>query len=98
MKLLALAVGCLALAGPAWSDPAAAVRPQPGDVVAGRGAVGAATFRFITAKGSVGLVTPGGWRTASMQSRPPVALAVFQVPNAADEGTEASTNVAIGVF
>ena len=86
------------LAGLAHSDPATAVRPQPRDVVAGPGGAGAATFRFITSEGSVGFATPGGWRTASMQSRPPVALAVFQVPNRADEGTDASTNVALGVF
>jgi hypothetical protein len=93
-----LAAGSLGLAGLAHSDPAPAFRPQPGDLVAGRGDAGATTFRFITPKGSVGFAALGAWPTVSMQPRPPVAMAVFQVPNAADEGTDASTNVAFGVF
>ena len=93
-----LAASGLALAGLAHSDPVQTFSPQPGDLVAGRGDAGAATFRFITGKGSVGFAALGAWPTVSMQPRPPVAMAVFQVPNAADEGTDASTNLAFGVF
>jgi len=33
-----------------------------------------------------------------MQTKPPIAFAIFQVPNFADEGTPESTNLVISLF
>jgi hypothetical protein len=95
----AAAAAGLALVGHAQSQPVPLQGPQPGDLVAGPGTGGVgATLRFVTEKGSVGFAVPGDWPTASMQPRPPVAMAVFQIPNPADAGTRDSTNVAFGLF
>ncbi len=77
----------------------AAIPAQTGDLVAAHGPAGQGTvFRFITDKGSVGFTIVGDWPTVSMQSRLPIAVAAFQIPNAADKGTSDSTNVAVSVI
>ena len=55
-------------------------------------------FAIMTAKGYVGFSVPKDWRVISIQSKPPVAAAVFLAPNSADAGTPDSTNVAISLI
>jgi len=58
----------------------------------------AADFTVLTAKGYVRFTTPDQWAVLSMQTKPPVSVAAFQVANPADEGTPHSSNVAVSIF
>lgn len=55
-------------------------------------------FTIMTSKGYVGFSVPKDWRVISVQSKPPVASAVFLAPNSADAGKPDSTNVAISLI
>ena len=70
---------------------------QAGDVVVAPTAAGIG-FRLVAANGSVGFTVPPNWAVVSMKSSPPVAVAVFQIPNPADKGAPDSTNVAVSIF
>ena len=55
-------------------------------------------FAIRTTKGFVRFSVPDDWRVLSVQTKPPVSVATFQVGNPADEGTPHSTNVAVSLF
>ncbi|KQZ44209.1 hypothetical protein [Duganella sp. Root1480D1] len=58
----------------------------------------AAEFTIVTGKGYVRFTVPDQWAVLSMQTKPPVSVAAFQVANPADEGTPHSSNVAVSLF
>ncbi|WP_154668249.1 hypothetical protein [Pseudoduganella violaceinigra] len=58
----------------------------------------AVEFTLVTAKGYVRFAVPDEWIVLNMNTKPPVSVAAFQVPNPADEGTPHSTNVALTLF
>jgi hypothetical protein len=58
----------------------------------------AAEFTIVTTKGYVSFAVPDDWRVIAMQSKSPVAVAAFQIPNPADSGTPDATNVAVSLF
>jgi hypothetical protein len=58
----------------------------------------AVEFTIVTVRGYVSFAVPDEWRVLTMQTKPPVSVAAFQVFNPADAGTRHSTNVAISVF
>ncbi|HEY6111126.1 MAG TPA: hypothetical protein VIV62_01295 [Chthoniobacterales bacterium] len=55
-------------------------------------------FKIITPKGFVGFSVGNDWPVIAIQSKLPVAAAGFQIPNAADENTADSTNLAITLY
>jgi hypothetical protein len=55
-------------------------------------------MKIVTPKGYVGFVTGDDWTVVQFQSRTPVATAVFQVPNPADEKTTESTNIVLILY
>ena len=55
-------------------------------------------LKIVTAKGYVAFVAGDDWPVQQMQTKMPVAMAVFQVPNPADEGTPDSTNLIVQFF
>lgn len=69
---------------------------------AGLLSAGAATadveLKIVTPKGRVAFTTADNWTVLEMQSKLPVAAAVFQLPNPADEGTPESTNLVLTLF
>lgn len=58
----------------------------------------AVEFSVVTTAGTVAFAVPDEWRVLSVQTKPPISTFAFQVPNAADEGTPHSTNVAVTLF
>lgn len=58
----------------------------------------AADFTFITEKGYVTFSVGDNWRVLGMQPKPPISSAIFQIENAADNGTPDSTNLAITLY
>jgi hypothetical protein len=46
----------------------------------------------------VAFVVPSDWAVLTVQSFPPVSVAAFQAPNAADQGGPDSTNAAVSIF
>jgi hypothetical protein len=52
----------------------------------------------VTKKGYVAFVAADHWPVLQMQTELPVAVAVFQLPNAADEDTPDSTNLIVQLF
>lgn len=50
-------------------------------------------FKFITSNGYVTFSAQDQWAVLNMQSKLPLAAAVFQLPNPADEGASHSTNI-----
>ncbi len=58
----------------------------------------AVELSVVTTKGYVALAVPDDWRVLSTQTRPPISAMAFQIFNAADEGTQHSTNVAVSFF
>ena len=52
-------------------------------------------LKFLTEFGYVGFAVEDSWPIVSMQSKLPIAVATFQIPNEADEDTPDSTNLAI---
>jgi hypothetical protein len=63
---------------------------------------GAATadteLTIVTPKGHVAFTTADDWTVLQMQSKLPVAVAAFQLPHPADEGTPDSTNLVLLLF
>jgi len=58
----------------------------------------ATQLKIVTARGVVSFVADDEWPVLSMQTKLPIATVVFQLPNAADEGTPDSTNLALRLF
>lgn len=58
----------------------------------------AVTLGIITKGGSVSFVVDDDWVVGTTQTKPPIALMAFQLPNAADEGTPDSTNLIIVLY
>lgn len=52
-------------------------------------------LKIITPKGYVAFSAADHWSVLELQTKMPVAAAVFQLPNAADEGTPDSTNLVL---
>jgi hypothetical protein len=79
--------------------PVAGAQASVGDVVVSQ-SVASPNVRFtlIVPDGYVGFDVPGDWHFQAMHSQVPVAVAAFQVPDTADEGTPDSTNVAVSVI
>jgi hypothetical protein len=55
-------------------------------------------FSIVTTKGYVTFYVPSHWRVISMQSKPPISVAAFQIPNPADDGTPHSSNVVMSLY
>jgi hypothetical protein len=55
-------------------------------------------FKIFTDSGFVAFSAEDDWPVISMQTKPPVSLAVFQIPNAADGGTSESTNLSVALY
>ena len=55
-------------------------------------------LKIITPNGFVAFTVGNGWPVIAIQPKLPVAAAGFQIPNAADENTSASTNLAITLY
>jgi hypothetical protein len=90
---LAIAVILFPLCG------AAAEAPQIGDVaVQNLSDQHSIRFTLITSHGYVGFTVPGNWSLIAMQSHLPITVTAFQIPDAADEGTKDSTNLAVRLF
>jgi hypothetical protein len=53
---------------------------------------------IVTKKGYVAFVAADHWPVLQMETEMPVAVAVFQLPNAADEDTPDSTNLIVQLF
>lgn len=58
----------------------------------------AVEIKIITEKGYVAFTVKDEWQVIAMQSKPPVAVAGFQILNSADENTSESSNLAISIF
>jgi hypothetical protein len=71
----------------------------PGDMgsVAASGPLGT-KFTIITTKGYVRFGAGRDWSVLSLRSKAPVATAVFQIKNKADDGTPDSTNLIISLL
>jgi len=82
----------------AASAAGAAEVPSPGDVAAGTVAGGGTDFTLITTSGYVSFTAGDDWGVLDMQSRPPIAVAAFQIPDPADRGTDDSTNLVISLY
>lgn len=54
--------------------------------------------KIVTPQGHVAFAVGDDWKVVQMQTRMPVATAVYQVPNPADEKTSESTNVVIILY
>jgi hypothetical protein len=55
-------------------------------------------FKIITPTGFVAFTAGAKWPVLAMQTHLPVAVAVFQVPNRADEATPESTNASVSIL
>jgi hypothetical protein len=55
-------------------------------------------LKIVTEKGYVAFVAGDDWSVLSMETKPPVATAVFQLPNPADEATPESTNLVLILY
>lgn len=55
-------------------------------------------FKIVTTDGFVAFRAEDGWPVVSMQTKLPMAIAIFQIPNAADEGTPDSTNLFVRFY
>lgn len=55
-------------------------------------------FKIITNNGFVGFTVGDDWPVISMQSKLPIAVATFQIPNLLDVGTDDSTNLGISIY
>lgn len=55
-------------------------------------------LRIITPAGWVGFVAEDHWPVIATQTKFPVAVMAFQIPNTADQGTPDSTNLAISLI
>src|SRR5437867_11668068 len=55
-------------------------------------------FSLITEKGWVQFTVGGDWKVLSMDTKTPVRVALFQIPNPADAGTSDSTNASVMLY
>jgi|GEM_PF-1426444 len=55
-------------------------------------------MKIFTTGGFVGFTVGGNWTVLSMNSQLPIASALFQLPNVADEGTPESTNLVLMLY
>jgi hypothetical protein len=55
-------------------------------------------LKIFTAEGHVGFTAGDHWVVIGSQTKPPVAVMAFQIPNQADEGTPDSTNLSLSLF
>jgi hypothetical protein len=62
------------------------------------GAADLVDLSVITTKGYVTYTVGGEWKVLSMQTKAPKTAALFQIKNAADEGTQDSTTFSIVTF
>jgi hypothetical protein len=53
---------------------------------------------LITEKGWVQITVGGDWKVLSLDTKTPVRVALFQIPNPADEGTSDSTNASVILY
>lgn len=60
--------------------------------------VNAVELKIITEKGYVAFTVNDDWQVIGMQTKPPVSVAGFQIPNTADDNTDDSANMAISIF
>lgn len=80
------------------------VSESPADTSSLEGCVAASTtpsgteFKIITPKGFVAFFVGNEWSVLAMQPKLPVAAAVFQIPNPADENTSDSTNLVLTLY
>ena len=58
----------------------------------------AVDLKIVTAKGHVGFTAGDHWLVIGSQTKPPIAVMAFQIPNKADEGTTDSTNLSLSLF
>jgi hypothetical protein len=73
--------------------------PAVGDVIVSEPSnAPSVRFTVLTANGYVSFSVPKDWRVITMQSKPPVAVAGFQLVNPADKRTSDATNVAISLI
>ena len=76
----------------AWIGPAlfalASLAPAQADV----------GMKIVTPKGYVAFTVGDDWKVVQLQSKTPVATAVYQVPNPGDEKTSESTNVVLILY
>jgi hypothetical protein len=54
--------------------------------------------KIVTPKGYVAFTVGDDWKVVQLQSKTPVATAVYQLPNPADEKTAESTNVVLILY
>lgn len=55
-------------------------------------------MKIVTPKGYVAFTVGDDWKVVQLQTKTPVATAVYQVPNLADEKTSESTNVVLILY
>ena len=55
-------------------------------------------MKILTNEGYVGFTVEDNWTILSMQTKLPIATALFQIPNQADSGTPDSTNLIIKFY
>ena len=55
-------------------------------------------MKIVTPKGYVAFTVGDDWKVVQLQSKTPVATAVYQVPNPADEKTTESTNLVLILY
>ena len=58
----------------------------------------AVDLKIFTTSGYVGFTADDHWLVIATQTKPPVAVMAFQIPNQADEGTQDSTNLSLSLF
>lgn len=58
----------------------------------------AVELKILTPGGHVAFTVPDEWRVLAMKTTPPVAVAAFQIPNQADEGTDESSNMVLNLY
>lgn len=58
----------------------------------------AVEMKMITDKGYVAFTVDDNWPVLAMDTKPPVSVAGFQIPNSADENTSESTNLSISIY
>ena len=70
-----LSLGALLLGMVAWCAPANA----------------GVAFKIVTTDGFVTFSAEDHWPVISMKTKPPIAVAIFQIPNPADTGTSSAS-------
>lgn len=58
----------------------------------------AVELKIFTKNGYVGYTAIDHWLVIGTQSKPPIAVMAFQIPNEADEGTPDLTNLSISIY